>query len=865
MLTRSTKIQRALGLLLVLVLAVPFTAFADHKKHFKEGQKAEAARQWDKAAQEYALAYTEKPENYEYQMYLKRALVNAATQLVERGNKLAEQKDFNAAYQAFRQAYAYDPTNELALIKARRMLEAQGLPTIDLPTGNDQAGPPYKPKDNDNPNLKASNQISKVAQVTGRMNVASAINVQLPNGTGKKFQPTNVILRDAGLLSTIEQLAQSMNLNVIFDQQVAAQYRQQRIPSLELRNVTYPRALEMILKANNLMYAQQDTRTIVVAMDGLQSRMKYEPYAVRTFYIKNADVEQVRTALSSALQTKNVTPIKQLNALVVRDTPANLELIERMIDSLDKAKAEVLIDINIYEVSRNDLTSLGNQFGNADKNGNQIPIFGGFGTNGSTPGTPNTHIFLNSNVLGFALGLAPSQLSLFQSKGKGKLLASTQVHVLDGEQQSIKIGRRIPIQTASLPSYTTPTTGRNGNAVNNVDSAFQNAFGVGIPQIQYENVGLNIDMKPQVFEDEVQMQMKIESSSVDSSTSTLTPTFSQRQLSSYARVKDGQPTLVAGVSQNEESKTVKGLPIVGLIPILGRFFATPDTKNLQNDVVITVTPHILRRADIRDDDHLAREAGYAQDPSAQLSIQQILDLAEMIDAQQSQVASNPQQPQQVQPSAPLTTTTPVVQQPSSSQPGVVVTPAVNNIQNNQAPPMTPKVQQKPIPPGGDKGNLEDDDDDDDTPQAGNQQSPGNDQSPITVTVKSAGAVATRGQDLYVAINLSGNATVASANLSLSFDPNILEVKSVRDGGLLRSGSSVPDIQFTADNGVLNVQMSRQGATGGVAARGMLLLLVFNIKGQGQSPISINEAQTFIRTGSGQLAVLKAQSTQIEVR
>jgi general secretion pathway protein D len=863
MLTRSTKIQRALGLLLAFMLAVPFAAFADHKKHYKEGRKAEAARQWDKAAQEYALAALEKPENYEYQMYYKRALVNAATQLVERGNKLAEQKDYNAAYQAFRQAFAYDPTNELALIKARNMLKAQGLPVEDLPTGGDVAGPSLKPKDSDNPNLKA-NYTSKVFNPTGGGNVVSALNVQLPNGVGKKFQPTNVILRDAGLLSTIEQLAQSMNLNVIFDQQVAAQYRQQRITSLELRNVTYPRALEMILKANNLMYAQLDTRTIVIAMDGLQSRMKYEPYAVRTFYIKNVEAEQIRTALGSALQTKNATPIKQLNALVIRDTPANLELIERMIESLDKAKAEVLIDINIYEVSRNDLMALGNQFGNADKNGNQIPIFGGLGSNGLTPNTPNSHIFLNSNVLGFALGLAPSQISFFQSKGRGKLLASTQVHVLDNEQQSIKIGRRIPIQTASLPSYQNQNTGRNGNNVNNIDS-FQNAFGVGIPQIQYENVGLNIDMKPQVFEDEVQMQMKIESSSVDSSTSTLTPTFSQRQLSSWARVKDGQPTLVAGVSQNEESKSVKGLPLIGLIPILGRFFATPDIKNTQSDVVITVTPHILRRADIKEADHLAYGAGSAQDPSAQLSIQQILDIAEMIDAQQSQVASSPQ----TQPSSPITNPVPAVQpqqQINSNQPGVVVTP-VNNI--NQPKPMTPNVQAKPIPPGGEKGNLEDDDDDDDdddVPAAAAQPNSGtNDQSPITITVKSAGTVATRGQDLYVAINLSGSATIASANLSLSFDPNILEVKSVRDGGLLRSGSAMPDIQFTTDNGVLNVQMSRQGTTSGVAARGMLLLLVFNIKNQGQSPININEAQTFIRTGSGQMAVLKAQSTQIEVR
>ncbi|MEW6129906.1 MAG: secretin N-terminal domain-containing protein [Acidobacteriota bacterium] len=858
--------QRAWVLLLVFTLGVPFAVFADHKKHFKEGQKAEAARQWDKAAQEYALAASEKPDSYEYVAYYSRALVNAAFQLVERGDKLADQKDFNAAYQAYRQAYAYDPGNELALIKARRMLEAQGLPTNDLPTTNDKAGPQYKPQDDDNPNTKAS-YTSKVVLPSGKNTVTRAVNV--PTTGSRKFQPTNVILRDAGLLSTIEQIAQSMNLNVIFDQQVAAQYRNQRIQSLELRNVTYPKALEMILKTNNLMYSQQDTRTIVVAMDGLQSRMKYEPYAVRTFYIKYADVDQVKNALSSALQTKSATPIKQLNALVVRDTPANLEMIERMISSLDKAKAEVLIDVSIYEVSRNDLTAFGNQFGNADKNGNQIPFFGGFGQNGDTPFRPNTHILLNSNVLGFALGLAPSQISFFQSRGKAKLLASTQVHILDGEQQSIKIGRRIPIQTASLPSYTQPNTGRNGTNVNNLDSSFINAFGVGIPQIQYENVGLNIDMKPQVFEDEVQMQMKIESSSVDSSTSTLTPIFSQRQLSSFARVKDGQPTLIAGVSQNEESKTVKGIPVIGLIPILGRFFSTPDTKNSQNDVVITVTPHVLRRADIKEDDHFAINSGYAQDPSAQLSIQQIIDLADMIDAQQSQVAGSPTTPQ-MQPSQPITNTTPASQQGNLNQPGVVVSP-VNNVSPNQPPALKPNVQAKPldkVPPANDKGgNLNDDDDDDDdadTPQAG-QAAGSSDQSPITVTVRSAGTLATRGQDLYVAINLSGNSTISSANLSLNFDPNILEVKSVRDGGLLRSGSGTPDIQFTADNGVLNVQMSRQGATAGVPARGMLLLLIFNVKGQGQSPLQLNEAQTFIRTGSGQVASLKFQSTQVEVR
>src|ERR1044072_10856 len=124
------KSQQACAMALVLLLTVPVARLArDGKKHFKQGMQFEENRQWDKAAEQFALALAEKPSNIEYQLHLQKCLVNAGAMLVERGDKLAEQKDFNAAYQAYRQAYAFDPTNEMALIKARRMLEKQGLPT----------------------------------------------------------------------------------------------------------------------------------------------------------------------------------------------------------------------------------------------------------------------------------------------------------------------------------------------------------------------------------------------------------------------------------------------------------------------------------------------------------------------------------------------------------------------------------------------------------------------------------------------------------------------------------------------------------------------------------------------------------------
>src|SRR5215216_4649430 len=401
------KIQQAVALALMLILAAPVASLAnDGKKHFKEGMKYEENLQWDKAAEQFALAVAEKPSNVEYQLHLQRALISAGIMLAKRGDDLAEKKDYNAAYQAYRQAYSFDNTNELALIKMRRMLEYQGLPTYNIPTGKDPAGPSLTPRNKD-ANVKAtySNIAPGGPATTG---AAGNTKVQLPTIPGRKFAKTDVIYRDTPLLTAIEQLAQTMKLNVIFDQQVVNQMRAAKL-TVELRDVTYPRALEMLLKTNNLLYAQLDARTIVIASDNPQSRLRYEPYSVRTFYVKNADITDVRQAVQQTLQTKSITPVKQLNALIIRDTPANLELIDAMISSLDKARAEVLIDVNIYEVSRNNLLQIGNQLSTgSDKEPFGLPFLGGLGQQGNILGRgPRTL----TGAFGFALGLPSSAIS----------------------------------------------------------------------------------------------------------------------------------------------------------------------------------------------------------------------------------------------------------------------------------------------------------------------------------------------------------------------------------------------------------------------------------------------------------------------
>ncbi len=855
---RMLRVQRSVALALALVLCAPVAGFAaDGKKHFKEGLKYEENRQWDKAAQQFALAVSEKPSNIEYQLHLQRALVKSALMLIERGDGLAEKKDYNAAYTAYRQAFAFDPTNELALIKMRRMLEVQGLPTDDLPKYGDPAGPKNRPQAKD-PNVKAyfSNSIGGLP--------ASPVRIQMPTIPGRRFSKTDVVYRDTNLLTAIEQLAQLMKLNVVADQSVNAQLKQMRT-TVELRDVTYPRALEMLLKTNNLMYAQLDSRTIVIASDNPQSRMKYEPLAVRTFYVKNADIEQLKAGLIGALpQTKNVTAVKQLNALIVRDTPANLEMVEQMINSLDKSKAEVLIDIQIYEVAHTNLVQIGNQFtttASTTSGGALVPglnQLGGYQSGSYAPGAIQSAAVAAGRL--FAIGLPTSAVSFFQDKGKAKLLASTQVHVIDGEAHAIRIGQRVPIRTATLPTLgTTPTTPGQPNTPGAPVTGF------GVEQIQYESVGLNIDMTPTVFEDDVQMKMKIETSTIDGSTSSLTPTFNQRTMSSIARVKDGQTSMIAGVSQNVESKSVRGMPLIGLIPILGRFFATPETKEVQSDVVITVTPHILRRADIVENDHLAKWAGDAQNSSNQLKIDQILYLADLQDSQDNPVAAAG-----AEPANPVTEPKPATAPPSSivttrsEPPGVVVQPLPT-----QPPQTRPNIIKTTVDrPGGQDnkkpGKLDEDDEDDDDEEDDDGDVSATQASPLMVYVRPTTSVATKGQDLYVAIFVNGNGEMSSAHISLNYDPNLLEVKGVRDSGMLSAGARA-ELQFAAEGGVINIQMDRPHGVGAVPARGQLCLIVFAVKAVGQSPLLLNEQSTHFRTLTGQNLPIKVQSSQVEIR
>ncbi|MFN2482161.1 MAG: secretin N-terminal domain-containing protein, partial [Pyrinomonadaceae bacterium] len=337
-----------------------------------------------------------------------------------------------------------------------------------------------------------------------------------------------------------------------------------------------------------------------------------------------------------------VTPNKETNSITVRDTPENIRLIEELLRAIDKDRAEVVMDVNIYEVSRTNLLQLGNQVGTAGTLGS----LGGFNPLSILVGGPNGRgQIVNSGdgkgggvgtkadavaatvitALGGSFILPATQLSLFQSKDNTRLLAHTQVHAFDGEQSVTRIGQKVPIQTAQV----TPFGGLGAGTATPQQGGAGSVFGSGgYPVIQYQDTGLNLKFTPQVFPNQdVEVKMEIESNDVIGGANALTPTFSQRTMSGKARIPNGRTVMIASVSQDKQSRGRQGLPLLGLIPVLGRLFSTPTDNSSNADIVITVSPRVLSSPVVTPDDIQTRDAGTLQAPISD-SLEAVVKAAE---------------------------------------------------------------------------------------------------------------------------------------------------------------------------------------------------------------------------------------------
>ncbi|MDQ6785793.1 MAG: hypothetical protein M3033_03100 [Acidobacteriota bacterium] len=584
----SAYIRFSICLLLFVSLLSPTFALAstDGKKHFSAGMTAEVSEQWDKAVEEFALAVADNPKNPEYRLHYTRSLFNASQMYMKRGTTLAGEKDYAGAYLAFRKAYGYDPVNELAKSEMERMLRLQQAVV-----------------EGENPDVKTDSN-GTVRLVPTGFQKQTMPDATVPQRFGELINvlyPTPIDLQ-----TVIKDLARSLDLNVLFD---AETFRQRQTVSIELKNVTAAKALDYIFLQQSLFFQKVGPRTILVASQN--RRTNYQQLVLRTFYLANAAPEDVQKVVQTAIPAQpgrvpTITLVdKATNSLTVRDTEENIRLIGKLINSLDKDRAEVVMDVQIYEVSKSDLLQFGTQIGDKDS------LINLGGTNRGVVGLTGNSGILGRTSLGLGLIIPPITFQALQNKNNSKLIASTQIHAFNNEDSSARIGARVPVRSATISNGFNNTgtgTGTTGG----------NSF-VG-DVINYEQTGLTLKFKPIVFPNQdVQVAMEIESKDIDGTTNSalsLNPTFTERTIKGTARIQNNKTLLLASVAQGKQSDGRAGLPLLGLIPILGRFFSSPTKDNRQVDVVIAVTPRVIRAPAILPEDEIERQTGSVGSPTS---------------------------------------------------------------------------------------------------------------------------------------------------------------------------------------------------------------------------------------------------------
>src|SRR5215207_3442489 len=577
-------------LMAFLLLAAPVGVLAKKgEKNFNRGMEYEKAQQWEKAAQEFALAVAAAPNDSEYQLHYRRSVFNASQNYMTKGRALADQGDYIGAYNAYRQAYGLDPVNDLAAQEMDRVLRLQ-----------------REKEGKDNPRTTQTNYRGPAGTVPVPEGPA-------PNGTevpGRSEQ-LQTVQYNGDLEGLIRKLADEMNLNVVFDQAFA---QVKRTVNIRWREITPARALDYVFLANGLFFQKLDRRTILVADQS--KRPMYQQLVLRTFYLYNITPDDARTLLTGALPANagrqpQFISNKSTNSITVRDTPENIRIIEQLLKSVDKDRAEVVMEVSIFEISRNDLLQIGNQLGSQST----LQALGGIQPSTVVSGR-NAALIPGAIALHSPLGflIPASSISLFNSKTNTRLLFSTQVHAFDDEKSSTRVGSKVPVQTASVYNGITNSGTNNNNNTGGVGNVFG---GSGYPVIQYEDVGLNLDFKPKVYPNQdVQVSMTIESKDQQAGPDPLTPIFTQRKIEGVARIPNGKTMMIASIAQDREQSGRAGLPLLGLIPILGRLFTAPNKNNQQSDIVITMTPRVLRAPEITPQDLEPKDTGTMQTPQS---------------------------------------------------------------------------------------------------------------------------------------------------------------------------------------------------------------------------------------------------------
>ena len=530
----------AVAMLVFLFIA---TAIAGDKAKaaYAKGQDAEARENYEAAYDFYKQAFDLKPKDLRYKSSYERLRFKAAATIVHQGQGLRDEGKMQEALAAFQKAALIDPSLFIAQQELKRTLQMINDKENPPPQA---AGPP-------------AGLERKVREAGGPVELAAISNVPI---TVKLTEDSKVIYQ------TIGQLA---GINVLFD----PDYTSRRI-KVELNGVTLEEALQITALESKTFWRPVTGNTIFVAQDNPAKRKELEQSVLKTFYLQNlsqpTELQDVVNAIRAVLDVQRVQQLLSQNALVVRGTPDQIALAEKLVEDLDKARPEVVVDIAVIQISKDKSRTLGLSPPTSatvalQSNINTTtPTTSTTGSTTTSTSSGSTGLELNTlgnlNATDFQVTIPSANLSAVMSDSDTKMLQNPQVRALDNQKATLKIGERVPVATGSFQP------GIGGVGINPLVNT----------QFQYLDVGVNIDVTPHVHSDrEVTLKITMEISSVVGQSSIggiSQPIIGQKKIEHEIRLKDGESSLIGGIMDDAQTKSLSGIPGLAQIPILRYLF-----------------------------------------------------------------------------------------------------------------------------------------------------------------------------------------------------------------------------------------------------------------------------------------------------
>jgi len=749
--------------MLLIVAVLPAMASSDKaaKALYQEGKAAQARQDYITAYNDYHKAWELKPSDLTYRTAAEYVRFLAAASYVHQGEILMKAGKLQEALTDFEQALAVDPSSFIAQQQANKVRQLLLKDQNPAPAATPQSA-----------------LTRRMEEATGPVELAP-------------ISQTPIILKLSEDAKTIyESIGKLAGINVLFD----PDYTSKRI-RVDLNGVTLEEALQITALESKTFWRPVTPNTIFVAADTPAKRKELEQSVIRTFYLTNLsqpnELQDLVNILRTLLDTQRLQQFPSQQAVVVRGTPDQIAMAEKLIDDLDKSRPEVVVEVAIMQVNRDKLRNLGiqppasitaqlqsNTSTTTSASGTNVGT--GSGTVSTTSGATTGSLTLNElahlNATNVLITIPATTANFLFTDSSSKLITQPQIRASDGQKASLKIGERVPVATGSFQP------GIGGVGINPLVNT----------QFNYIDVGVNIDITPHVHGlDEITLKLAMDISAVDSYQNIggiQQPVIGQRKIEQDIRLKEGEVNILGGILESDQTKSLSGIPGLAQIPGLRWLFSSEQKEVKDNEIVFVLIPHIVRAQDLNPGNMKAIDVGTANTISLR---------------RESAPSSAPQS-----------------NVPPPSGPGAV--------QNNMPPPNGAAV----------------------TPSAGAPSNMGT--QPPTAAAPPGSAIVSFdpptldqpvGATFTVNVNLAGGQNISAVPLQVLYNPRVLQLLNVSNGPLLSKDGQTVALVNRDDSlaGILQLTASRPPGSGGVTGDGAVFTLTFQARAPGQATLSINRA------------------------